>query len=675
MYLENTYRNPFSDFNANTLDSQQIIDYWESPFENYLKQITEADIALEKTPIIFTGGRGSGKTMLLKQFSLNAQIKRAELEKRSLREYLLEKGAFGIYVRFDSPLLMSFEGLGNDTNQWSIVFTHFFEMAVCKAFLDGYILLSKNGVIGKEEEKILIDEAIRILEYPKLESLEEITEKLKKDINYVNRYKSDIPFKNVEFEPEKLYSFGELTYKVGSILNEACPLFKDINKLLLIDEYENFLGYQQKIVNSLMKFTNGIAFRIGMRPMGFHSYDTISNNEHIRENRDYRNVDFDNLLISKEGSGYLDFLYRIAEKRLNSVEYFKSNNITNIKSVLGDKENHLEEALKIVKGRDKHINEYIKDIKIIYAKRKKTYNITDEHIERLRCKENPLYEMQNMRMLLKPFDVDYVIKAFEDYKNKIKSPEAKKYKNDYENKYKLSYLFVLKSIYKVESKQYYGFNDYAYLSSGIVGIFIELCRRSFQYAYFGEKDYLFEGHISPELQTKAALDVSSSEFEQIQRIYKVGNHIYLFIKNLGRRFSKRHIEKRITYPETNQFSFDSSSLIKGSFEEQIFKNAVKWSVIQKKQFLQQASIGEEDEEIYVINRILAPTFQLSVRTRGGFNEKITLDAFKHMYSVEEKHDSEMVDYNESIGCEQEDHFSIDKCNEETYDQIEWKFNK
>lgn len=673
MYLESTYRNPFSEYNANTLDSQQIIDFWASPFEYYLNEITEEDIAYEKTPIIFSGGRGSGKTMLLKHFSLEAQIKRAELENISLKDYLIDKKTIGIYVRFDSPLLSSFDGLGNNANQWSIIFTHFFEMAVCKAFLDGFILLRKNGVIGKEEEEELISNTIKLLNYEEFSSLEEIIEELTKEINYVNRYKSDVLFKDINFEPERTYILGELTYKIGEILNQACPIFKEINKLLLIDEYENFLDFQQIIVNSAMKFSKGIAFRIGMRPMGFHSYDTVSENEHIRENRDYRRIDFENPLIGKNGSGYTDFLYEIAEKRLNSIDYFKENNITNIKKVLGDKEDYLQEALKIVNGRDKHINVYIKDIEKLYTKKNIEYDITEEDINKLRCKENPLYEMQNMRMLLKPFDVDYVIKAFDDYKNKVESEEEKKYKNDFENKYKLSYLFVLRSIYKVESKQYYGFNDFAYLSSGIVGIFIELCRRAFQYAFFSEKGNLFEGHISPEIQTKAALDVSSSEFEQIQRINNVGNQIYLFVKNLGRKFSKRHIDKRITYPETNQFSFDSGELVKGSLEEKVFRNAVKWSVIQKKKFLQQASIGEDDEEIYIINRILAPTFQISIRTRGGFNEKISLALFRHMFSVEEN-----IEYNDIYAYELED---SKKCveklsdNEDLEKQIEWSFGE
>lgn len=263
-----------------------------------------------------------------------------------------------------------------------------------------------------------------------------------------------------------------------------------------------------------------------------------------------------------------------------------------------------------------------------------------------------------MRMLLKPFDINYVIKAFEDYKNGTDSEEAHKYKNDYANKYKLSYLFVLRSIYKVESKQYYGFNDFAYLSSGIVGTFLELCRCTFQYAYFSDKEALLNGKISPEIQTKAALDVANSEFEQIQRISKYGNYVHQFTKNMGKRFAKYHVDKRISYPETNQFCLDSKKLQENSVEDKVFKAAIMWSVIQKKKGMQQASIGKDDEEIYILNRIFSPIFQISVRTRGGFNVEINEQEFIELILREEEMGRIEEDISEENGIGKNEQMSI-----------------
>lgn len=636
MSLENIYSNPFSDYNANTMDSQKIMNFWESPFEKYLVGISEEEIARENTAIVFTGGRGTGKTMLLKHFAITSQIVRAKKENKEFEEVLNEKGYVGIYLRFDTPLLIGFEGLELSQEMWNVIFTHFFEMTICKSFLDALIKLIEEKLISEEEESKLVEEIAKIVGRDKIQNILELSDLLGEDINYVNEYKSEVLFGDIEFKPYKLYTFGTLSFKIADIIKSICQKLENVNFLLLLDEYENFLAFEQKIVNSAIKFSKNIAFRVGMRPMGFHTFDTVSENEFIKEHRDYRNVTFENPLIGKDDTGYLDFLLRIAEKRLRNVEFFCNNNMVDLRKFLGDRENIEEEAKQIVKGKDKHIVEYLKEIRKTYAKKKKKFVITDEQLNKLRCPENPLYEMQNMRMLLKPFDIEFVLKAFSDYVNGIESEESHKYKNDYANKYKLSYLFVLRSIYKVESKQYYGFNDFAYLSSGIVGTFLELCRCTFQYAYFTDKEALFKGEISPAIQTRAALDVAYSEFEQIQRISKYGNYVHQFTKNMGKRFSKYHVDKRISYPETNQFCLDSKELKEDSIEDNVLRAAIMWSVVQKKKGMQQASIGKDDEEIYILNRIFSPVFQISVRTRGGFNVEIDEKEFSELIQKEEE---------------------------------------
>lgn len=658
MPLENIYNNPFSDYNANTMDSRKIMDFWESPFERYLVGITEEEIAKENTAIFFTGGRGTGKTMLLKHFSISSQIARAKMEDKAFEQILIEKGYIGIYIRFDTPLLVGFDGLELSTEMWSAIFTHFFEMTICKSFLDALTKLIDMNVVSIDEENNLVQEVSKILGRDKVKSILELADLLGEDINYVNQFKSEALFDNIDFKPFKLYTFGSLSFKIVNIIKSVCPKFKEVNFLLLLDEYENFMAFEQKIVNSEIKFSKDIAFRVGMRPMGFHTFDTVSEVEFIKEHRDYRNVTFENPLIGKDDKGYSEFLLGIAEKRLKNVSYFSNNKMIDIRQFLGEREKIEEEAKKIVKGRDKHIKEYLKEIKKTYAKNKIKFEIAEEQLNQLRCPENPLYEMQNMRMLLKPFDINYVIKAFEDYKNGTDSEEAHKYKNDYANKYKLSYLFVLRSIYKVETKQYYGFNDFAYLSSGIVGTFLELCRCTFQYAYFSDKEALLNGKISPEIQTKAALDVANSEFEQIQRISKYGNYVHQFTKNMGKRFAKYHVDKRISYPETNQFCLDSKKLQENSVEDKVFKAAIMWSVIQKKKGMQQASIGKDDEEIYILNRIFSPIFQISVRTRGGFNVEINEQEFTELIQRETEMGRIEEDVSEENGIEENEQMSI-----------------
>ena len=639
MLKEDSYRNPFADYNANTMNSEQLTHYWENPFENYVVDITESDVSSDTKPIFFTGGRGTGKTMILKHFELSSEFVRADIEKKDFITFLDENKYIGLYLRFDVPLLNGFYGLGLSTEAWQVIFAHFFEMVIAKTIVDSMIKLLDKGVVEEKNEELLVNQ-INELVPCEGKKLKEISSWFRKEINYVSTYRNSIVFETSAFKPQKVFVMGELTRPFVTCIKEVCTYLQDVNFLVLLDEYENFLAYQQRVVNSILKFADNISFRVGMRPMGFHTYDTVSEDEFIKEKRDYRNVLLENPLIKKgDGTKYIQFLKGLAEKRLKSVPCFSENGLTDLSYFLGESEDPVNEARQITKGRTDHFNVYKEEIKKEYKKRKKEYTLTDEQYEMLRCPDNPLIEMQNLHLLLKPYDFDFVLKAFRDYQEGIESTESQKYKNDYQNKYKLAYVFVLRSIYRIESKQYYGVTDFAYMSSGIAGTFVELCRCAFQYAYFSDRENLMQGHISADIQTRAARDVGKTELDQIKRIKKVGNQVYNFAINAGRLFILDHVDKRIKYVETNQLSFNSSLLEKESFEKEVFDAAVMWSVVQKKKELQQAGIGKDDEEIYVLNRIFAPVFNISARTRGGKNLELDIEDFKRLYNKKEDLDN------------------------------------
>ncbi|MBA7537796.1 hypothetical protein ES705_30066 [subsurface metagenome] len=149
---------------------------------------------------------------------------------------------------------------------------------------------------------------------------------------------------------------------------------------------------------------------------------------------------------------------------------------------------------------------------------------------------------------------------------------------------------------------------------------------------FENKEILFEqGKISPIQQDKASKDVATTELQMIQRIEDYGDIIYRFINNLGNLFRDYHKDRTIKYPETNQFAVD-----KGSIEE-IYRNAfnaaLKWSVIQKKSALQQPAPGKHIKDIYTINRIYAPIFEISYRTRGGYSVELIPSDVKEFMTI------------------------------------------
>lgn len=101
MISDDSYRNPFSEYNANVMDSGKILTYWCSPFTQVPSAaFSEDDVYRDAMPIVFMGGRGTGKTMFLKYCSYTVQREKAFREERNLctgnllLSYFREKGGF-----------------------------------------------------------------------------------------------------------------------------------------------------------------------------------------------------------------------------------------------------------------------------------------------------------------------------------------------------------------------------------------------------------------------------------------------------------------------------------------------------------------------------------------------------------------------------------------------------
>jgi len=616
--MNDSYRNPFSGINAGTLDDQAILDYWCSPFAYRLfSEIKETDIYEDPNNIVLLGGRSTGKTMFLRYWSFPVQLKLANQNKdsksRKIIDYFKEKKGLGFYIRIDGPILRSFNGSGIDSAKWNSIFTHYFELIVGRNYIEAIKKFYESDELNMVEvENHFIPEVKTIHNAPQIVSLDELLKEFDSRIKEVDLFRGNVPFFKTDFIPSKGgFASQSLSFGIPKIAKKTISEFKEsINFILLIDEYENYLEPQQRVINTLLRFSkNEIRFRIGMRLEGFRTFNMISEDDFIKEGREYRKAVFEDVLIkSKE---YHNFLKEVSKKRLESVKIFKEKGKSDITEFLSKSEDLEKEALELVaKNPEKHFSHFKKSLK-------------DSDIDAIKFKENPLLELLNILWVLRGIPANEVKAAMEDYlKGNTTGEKVKKYHMDYVDKYKLSLMFLLCSIYR-KHKKYYSFNTFSFLSSGIVGNFIELCRRAFQYAEFENKDLLIkEWKIPKEQQTKAALDFSEAELQQINRIESYGGFIHKFINNIGNIFRDFHKDDKIRYPETNQFSTDIDNLTDQKFTDAM-RAAIKWSVVQKKPTIQQPSPGKHLKDIYTINRIYSPSFQISYRTRGGYSVKLT----------------------------------------------------
>jgi hypothetical protein len=628
-------KNPFAAFNASLMDDEDIIKYWIKPQILFGMQAIGIDLTGD-TPVVLEGGRGTGKTMLLKWMSNEIKIKEFVAQRGNGEGFLEETSYLGVYHRFDGPSLGSFTGRNTSEEAWETIFKHYLELLIGQKLIMLLLNLKKNNCLklepNREKElalKILQLTDPNFVQIPDFYSLKSVNayfqQKIDEVFDFVN---CSALFEGLKFSSYILRS-GRLIFELPVLIQEIVPELRKKRLILLLDEYENLRLNQQKIVNTLVKHVKTpVTFRIGTRLRGFKTFDTLNEKEFLMEDADYRRIIFEDVLMAKKGS-YRNLLRKIAQKRLEQIPEFKQRHITDIKGILGEFSPE-EEATVIVFDKaltatelekypiEKYLSEtkHTKEIRRLlqhkYGRQWKKFllDLVDK---------KPLLEMLNLLLLrrgYKPFNIANLFRAYLS-QNKD-SVEYLKYTNLYE-KNRLDLVFQLASLNRPKQKQYAGFSVFCQLSSGIIRNFLELCYQSFNIAWFSDRDSLMTEGKLPLLTQSIGAKIRAERFmEVIERIPEYGNEIKSLVISLGAIFYSWQQDPLLSEPEVTYFCIDRTALSLRA--RRILDSAVQWSVLQPKKPMKGKAVTEPLLDVYALNHILAPYFGISYRLRGRIQQ-------------------------------------------------------
>lgn len=627
---KNTFRNPFEDFNALLIDTDKIVEFWCEPIKKDLQELLLAPTFFaQKMPFIIQGSRGTGKTMLFKYYSYEAQKIVAKSLKRSVIEHLKLCGGVGFYFRCDPPFINSLKAVcaGSSLEAWEDVFSYYMHMRISQSIIDLILDLGAEGELDLNEvERKIVDEVANVYETGEYKDFIELRQAAAREIKEIQNYKNSSVFMDEDIKIVRRFAAQPLTEILISCIKSAIQEISSINFVLMVDEYEALPPELQKSFNTMLKYANDrLIFRIGRRTERNTETATINETEYLRVNNDYLLVDLDN---STKGSETKDYFYRVAQKRINLV--FKDVDI-DIKQLFGDKEDLLEECKNNVGNRKNHIRQILKTCPLI------SKSTLEEVVSIIRYPDNPIMEMLNALWVIRSGEKDKckaaqdARQAMRDYLDKADTPGARKYKHDYENKYRYTLTVLLCSTYK-KNKLYYGFNTIVHLANGNTRLFINLCREIISDALFYDADdFLNSLSVPAAIQSDAIHKFSAKEFDDICSIIQYGDNIRHLILNLGNMFSEFHKDRKARYPETNQFILNRGEL--SDISSDTLNMALRWSIIVRKAVPQRLSLDiNERGDIFYINRIFSPLFNISYRTRGGFNVALESKDFSRMCS-------------------------------------------
>ncbi len=258
-------------------------DLWEDfvipPFYDGL------DLLTAKKPRVVVGGRGCGKTTLLRYLCHQTQFsnKRSNITEQDILN-------IGVYWRVDTNFAKLLSKRGYEDDVWISAFRHLAVLEISQEILKSLESIA-NSSFETFENNDLNTFDFSILNSFSSDVPSDFTE-LKKFIRrQINSFQTWAG--NIRTIKQPVFFPLEFVKELVAEIKSQNDLFNNTDYLVYVDEYENLLVGQQRLINTWMKHSEmPLIFNLAMKPNSFLDKNTIGN-EPIAETHDYREYDLE----------------------------------------------------------------------------------------------------------------------------------------------------------------------------------------------------------------------------------------------------------------------------------------------------------------------------------------------------------------------------------------------
>lgn len=613
--------NPFDLTKASDFSDSQIFNYWvdiTGKHGGLLGYLNPKSVM----PMLLLGGKGSGKTHLMRYCSAPVQSLRYD---SNLMSAVSQEGYLGIYVRAEGLNVGRFADKGQDPDVWSSVFSFYFELWLAANLVSTLV----SRVYQNREvpfDQVEFSSRVKRLFVSEPESVEDLATLLKylEDTqraidNAVNNcaMTRNLSGFAITFSP------GNICFGLPKILAEMDEEFRQTIFVYLIDEIENLSIDQQKFINSLIRYRrDNSSIKVGTRLYGMKTFDTVGSGEPIKQNAEYQRVELDGFL-REQHKEYAELAKKLVAKRLLEASpqiqpksdissYFESLDSANYY-------NSTTEKLTLSKSRkgEKPYFERLK--KHLYEGFK---GINHEEIETLvsllKVSSHPLLEKLNIFQLYKRWGTfDHLLTEAEKIqKDCIALLDDGKPSSAYVESYRHFDSDLLAQIFRDYERKipYAGLDTLIHLSQGtprnFLGVLKEIYRRS---KFAGESPFA-GGAISIQAQTEGVMDSASWFWEDAQPD-SYGTEVRDAIGRLAVLFRSIRYSDKPSECDLCTFSVDFSRLSYRS--RSTLEKAENWSYLIRVRDGSKNKNTQSVDHKYQLSPMLAPKWGLSVHRRGS----------------------------------------------------------
>jgi hypothetical protein len=278
---------------------EQMFDLFTEP--SYFPELLTA------RPCLLIGGRGTGKTTVLKSLSYEGQFVLRGRDAKTIPAWQY----YGIYYRVNTNRVTAFQGPELAPERWTKVFAHYFNLLICDSalrFLEWYTLHFPTSTPLPEVGCAKVAKSLNLPAYKTLRDLGDGVESALIEFEaYIN---------NVADNPKVPLSIQGSPLDILFEQISNLPQFKGKHFFVLLDEYENFEDYQQQVINTLIKHCGQLyTFKIGVKELGWRRRTTLNENEQLISPADYVRIP----VMEKLEGAFDDFALKICNDRISRV--------------------------------------------------------------------------------------------------------------------------------------------------------------------------------------------------------------------------------------------------------------------------------------------------------------------------------------------------------------------
>jgi hypothetical protein len=263
------------------------------------------------------GGKGTGKTHLLRYHSY--QVARLRDKRLSGVETVERLGFLGVFVRATNIDAGRFEAEFASPRQWQQLFGVYLELRLAEGLLDALIDIQRTSPNSSFNEAATLHEVRRTVhglvgaEVSSVKELQTWVDNQRRAI--------DVAVDNAAFSGDLRirvpFPIGGLCIPLTRALALWNSVFASAPVIFLVDEVENFSERQQQIINSLVRYGEGVlTFRVTGRLYSRKTLATMADGEENREGSEFTTIQLDEILRRFER--YPDFARRFVAKRLTA---------------------------------------------------------------------------------------------------------------------------------------------------------------------------------------------------------------------------------------------------------------------------------------------------------------------------------------------------------------------